>query len=322
VVWPTRMPNDGKGRHRSRPNVSAFATTLEPEDRRGRHSTRVTRQSFVEVKVGVDRITTVSDSRRATTEEWAASVVQKSTGALVSVHDDGSRPSMYDLRVGPAEAPSRAIEVTGAVDPVVLATWNTGPARGQFPMHLRGDWLIQIEPGTFVRRVAAQLERLLQLVEAYEDGTVSVPVDHVLRAHNPDLYGEFEAIGVAYFSRIRVRGSGKVSFTMPGRGGCVDDRGDELPGWLATWLREPDRADNLLKLAAAAAVEREVFIAVTLDGAPWSVVSYLTGEMTRAPTAAPSLPDPLTGVWVCPTHGRKGVYWDGLDWSLIETRVA
>jgi len=35
---------------------------------------------------------------------------------------------------------------------------------------------------------------------------------------------------------------------------------------------------------------------VTLDGAPWSVVSYLMGDVTAVPTAAPTLPPPVTVV--------------------------
>jgi hypothetical protein len=64
------------------------------------------------------------------------------------------------------------------------------------------------------------------------------------------------------------------------------------------------------KLARSGATRTEVFLAVTLDGASRSVVSYLTGEMTVVPTAAPTLPSPVTGVWICPAHGTKGVYWD------------
>ena len=74
------------------------------------------------------------------------------------------------------------------------------------------------------------------------------------------------------------------------------------------------------KLARSGAARTEVFIAVTLDGAPWSVVSYLTREVTAVPTAAPMLPPPVTGVWVCPTHGTKGVYWDGSSWRAVLTR--
>ena len=38
------------------------------------------------------------------------------------VNDDGSAPGMYDLRVGPANAPQVAIECVGAVDQTFTET--------------------------------------------------------------------------------------------------------------------------------------------------------------------------------------------------------
>lgn len=106
---------------------------------------------------------------------------------------------------------------------------------------------------------------------------------------------------------------------MSGSGGAVDQAGNSLPAWVGTWLSEPCREDNLRKLAASRAPRREVFVGVTLAGAPWPVLSYLIGAVEIAPRAAPALPDPLTGVWVCPTHGRRGVYWDGEEWGVVAT---
>ncbi len=104
---------------------------------------------------------------------------------------------------------------------------------------------------------------------------------------------------------------------MPGWGGGLDNAGVSLPAWIGPWVSDPIRADNLRKLKASGARRREVFIVVTLKGAPWPVESYLMGEMATAPTTPPVLPPPLTGVWVCPTHGRSGVYWDGQRWHLV-----
>jgi hypothetical protein len=80
---------------------------------------------------------------------------------------------------------------------------------------------------------------------------------------------------------------------------------------VSDFLADPEQADVISKLTRSGAARTEVFIAATLDGAPWSVVSYLTGDVTVVPTAAPQLPPPVTGVWICPTHGTKSVYWDG-----------
>ena len=52
-----------------------------------------------------------------TVEEWAPEFIEKEQNRKV-VHDDGSQPSMYDLRIGAAGAPDDAIECVRAVDPV------------------------------------------------------------------------------------------------------------------------------------------------------------------------------------------------------------
>lgn len=131
-------------------------------------------------------------------ETWAQSVVAEATGACVHVHDDGSEPSMYDLRVGPAADPDVAIEVTGAVDPEFTATWNTGPATRALMLPLRGDWSVTIQPGTYVNQIAPQLEALLRLIEADQNREIGLPIDYVLRRHNQRIYDAFEAIGVTY----------------------------------------------------------------------------------------------------------------------------
>ena len=37
-------------------------------------------------------------------------------------------------------------------------------------------------------------------------------------------------------------------------------------------------------------------------------------------TTAPQLQPPVMGVWVCPTHRTKGVYWDGSGWRVVVVR--
>ena len=71
-------------------------------------------------------------------ESWAQKIVQDELQESVVVHDNNSRPGMYDLLIGPAESPAIAIECVGAVDRVRTETWNVGPARGPLTLALRG----------------------------------------------------------------------------------------------------------------------------------------------------------------------------------------
>jgi len=99
-------------------------------------------------------------------EEWASKVVAAELGTPVAIHDDGSQQSMYDLRVGPPDAPHMAIEVAGAVDPVQTATWNTGPAKGPLHLALKGDWIVTLAPSAKMKNVRQALEGVLQQMEA------------------------------------------------------------------------------------------------------------------------------------------------------------
>src|SRR2546428_3688676 len=73
-------------------------------------------------------------------ERWARRVVEEELQRTVELHDDQSQPSMFDLRVGPADPPAIAIECVGAVDPIRVETWNVGPAKGAMRLALKGDW--------------------------------------------------------------------------------------------------------------------------------------------------------------------------------------
>ncbi len=75
-------------------------------------------------------------------EEWARRIVEKELRRSVVVNDDGSRDGMYDLRIGPADAPELAVECVGAVDPIRAETWSEGPSKGPLELALRGDWII------------------------------------------------------------------------------------------------------------------------------------------------------------------------------------
>ena len=67
-----------------------------------------------------------------------------------------------------------------------------------------------------------------------------------------------------------------MHLTMPGAAGPVDSAGFSVPDWVGTFLAHPLRADVVSKLKNSGAPKAEAFIAVE-SGAPWSVISYLSG---------------------------------------------
>lgn len=87
-----------------------------------------------------------------------------------------------------------------------------------------------------------------------------------------------------------MHGSGKVHLGMPGTGGAVDDKGNEVPKWLGDFLRDPAREDVLSKLQTSGAKARHAFVIATLGGTPWPVESYLMGKLDQIPSQSPNLP--------------------------------
>jgi hypothetical protein len=251
-------------------------------------------------------------------EEWARRIVEKELKRTVVIHDDGSAPGMYDLRVGPADAPEVAIECVGAVDQTYTETWNVGPAKGPLQVSIKGDWTVVIAPTARVKSVKQHIEQLLQELESR--GLYNVLVDYELKWYDEALFNSLNSLNITHAFCYSVQGTGKVSLTMPGNGGAVDEYGIAVPGWVGEFLRDPARQDVLSKLERSGAPERHAFLIVTLIGAPWAVESYLTGSLEHLPAQAPDLPAPVTGVWIVLGMGQRGLRWDGNIWKFFDSR--
>jgi hypothetical protein len=252
-------------------------------------------------------------------EESAKQIIEKELNRPVVVHDDGSKPSMYDLRIGPAEAPDVAIECVGAVDPDRTETWNVGPGKG--PLRLpgvKGDWTVTIARDARIRRLRERLGPILRDLE--ERDVLRVSEGTLYRGHDYELLDKLEALGIQHAWCNSMPGTGRVDWTMEGVGGAVDSAGIALSEWIEGFLRDPEREDVLFKLRQTSAQERWVFVPVSLGGAPFLVESYLTGEFEYLPATSPNLPSPVTGIWLTSTFGTHGVRWDGAGWRLFKVK--
>lgn len=249
-------------------------------------------------------------------EVFARRVVERELKRLVVINDDNSAPGMYDLRVGSADAPEMAIECVGAVDQTYTETWNIGPARGPLHLSVKGDWTVEIEPKARVNAVKKGLEQLLQELEGH--GLYNVYVDYQLEWQDAELFGKFESLKITHALCYSQQGTGKVYLGMPGTGGAVDDLGRAVPAWVGEFLRDPSKQDVLRKLQRSGAPDRHAFIIVSLMGTPWAVELYLIGDLNHLPSQAPDLPPPVTGVWIVPGMGQKGIRWDGNSWQFFD----
>jgi len=258
-------------------------------------------------------------------EVWAQRIIALHLDREVHQHDDNRMDGMYDLRIGHPHAPEVAIEVTGALNPEWTETWNVGPAKGDFPLPgLTGSWMVSISPDANVRMLRRVLPGIL--AELDQIGLLRVMDVELLRHGSKDLHRQLQPLGIEHLDRYSDTGPGRYALTMMGTGGAIDSTGDSIAPWIGDFLRAPERSDVLAKLERSGAPLREVFVAVTLDGAPWSVVSYLTDvsqtEFT-VPSHDPVLPEPVTGVWITSTLSfgeTVGVRWDGAAWSPFRSR--
>lgn len=251
-------------------------------------------------------------------EEWARRIVGKALGRIVDINDDGRAPGMYDLRVGPKDAPEIAIECVRAVDPIYTETWKVGPGKGALQLSIQGNWTVELAPTASVKAVRQQIEQLLQMLES--QGIYYVDVDYELEWSKPVLFNSLNSLSIMHASCYQHPGVGKVYLTMPGTGGAVDQYGMALPGWVGEFLRAPAQEDVLGKLQRSGAPDRHAFLIATFMGAPFAVESYLTGNLDHLPSQPPDLPEPVTGVWIVSEWGRRGPWWDGSAWRLFAAR--
>jgi len=127
-------------------------------------------------------------------EEWARRIVEKHLQRPVVINDNGSRPSMYDLRIGPVDAPEVAIECVGAVDPVFTETWNIGPAKGPLKSSLKGNWGVEIEDSAPVKEIKQHAESLLCQLE--DRGIHDTSADWRLELQNPVLFEQLKSLQI------------------------------------------------------------------------------------------------------------------------------
>ena len=250
-------------------------------------------------------------------ENFARSIVEKELDRATVINDDGSAPSMYDLRIGPPDQPDVAIECFGAVVSQFTETWNVGPAKGPLNLSLRNNWMVEVSPKAHIKTLKKHLEPILQELETR--GLYKLLVDYRLKWQDYTLFEKLSSLDITHAVCYEQPGSGKVELGLPGIGGPVDDSGNAIPNWISALLRVPAYQDVLSKLECSCATERHAFVIVGFAGAPWEVESYLTGDMNRIPNQIPDLPFPITAVWIVSQSGRKGIRWDGSAWRIFET---
>lgn len=240
-------------------------------------------------------------------------LISAALGLPVEPWDDGSTNGMHDLEIRRADGPSDAVEVVAAADGECMALWklmNGGGNRWQVP-DLRGGWVVSLDPSARAKRLRRELPELLLALEGrgvrdigygfHNEQAVEAIAENlgVISAHQ----GETAFPGSIYST---------IEQSAERTGGCVADTGDALAGWIGGFLREPEQADVLDKLARSGASARHAYVILPpFSTAPFAVSDLLMRSEAPLPTVRPVLPSSVTHIWVAGTWSSG----DGFRWS-------
>lgn len=250
-------------------------------------------------------------------EEWARQMIEVELGLSVRQYDDGSLNGMHDLTIAYPDRLFGAVEVTRAMDGSVAALWKlldrSVDGRWIVP-ELAGGWTVSLHPTARWKRLRDELPRLLASLEAMRrrslDTEYDDPSDVHVRCAN--------ALGVVRADQNDTSYAGSiypvVELGSDRSGGVVAPAADAPAEWIGRFLREPQQADVLSKLARSGASSRHAFVVVAGLGEPtFQVFDPLTRTDVQTPTAPPDLPVEVTHVWLTTTwNGGRGLRWDPL----------
>lgn len=249
-------------------------------------------------------------------EMWAKVCIERALppGCSVGQHDDGSQPSMFDLRIDYPDGRIGAVEITVAVNAQELALARVlhQKVRNWRVPNLAGVWWAVLRHTAQVKDIQSALPGMLRELEqrGMEALRGSASSSDALAVKAAELH-------IIQVTRWKTDDAGRIFVThqqpMEQMGGFSPATGDAVATWLSGWLAEPDQHGNREKLAASGASERHMFVFTAgFTVVPFAVTDLLATSDCPTPTLPPELPPEITDVWVMSTWREWG---DGLRWS-------
>jgi hypothetical protein len=240
-------------------------------------------------------------------ERWVAACIEAALPGVTAVqHDDGTRPSMYDLDLVRDGVPIGACEVTAAADAESIELWNliNGSDERWIEQGL-GGWLITVGTKCRARRLKKELPALLRTLEAIPSGP-----------EREEAISRLEGLEVVSARPTATNYSGWISITLqrdPERtGGMVPTTGNGLVTWLDAWMHDPAQEHNLAKLRAADRGGRHLFVLFPgFTTAPFNASDVLMIDSGPLPEIAPVLPESITDVWLMSTWSSGDLFHYG-----------
>lgn len=251
-------------------------------------------------------------------EEWASRVIGRHLSCAVERNDDGSKVSMYDLRVGPEDQPQIAIKCVRDIDEKAIRVWKRGPMSSPIQVQAPGDWVIELGRNADVREVNKLLPSLL--ARLHGTGEFNAVVDPELQTRDLGLFMLLNQLGIEYVQCADRHGNGKVLFNMTLPGGIVSESANDIADWLTDFISRESCLDNLLKLKSSGAPQRHIFVMPTLNGSFTAPIFHHLEVRQALPQKAPTLPPEITAACIVPTTTHTGLFWDGSSWSVVDGR--
>ena len=184
-------------------------------------------------------------------ERWAQVCIQHTLpDCTVEPHDDGSSPSMYDLKIVYPDGSIGAVEVTAAADGQRVGLWREVRKRALIRQEpdLIGGWLVRVLRSARARDLDRHLTGLLRQLE--HDGRTAV---RGVKGSTDPLEALAASLGVLEAVQSATDRKGSI-YVMPPEdsleqmGGYSPFTGDPLAVWLGDWTTDPSRSDNVRKL--------------------------------------------------------------------------
>jgi len=251
-------------------------------------------------------------------EEWARLVIERHLGRTVHKNDDGSRDSMYDLRIEPPDSAELAIECVQNTCPDSVRVWKKGPATGPRQLGTKGNWVVELSESCRVQRLLAKLGPLLATLHTAR--CLHVDTESPTERASFGTTEELAELGVTDALCDDPDGNGRVHFSMARPGGMVDPTGADLADWVTKFLASEKCADVRYKLNISGAPKRHVCIVLRLN-------SDLNGPLLHhivdgsCPMRSPGVPAEVTGVWLLLPSAGKGLFWDSTGWRAVDASI-
>jgi hypothetical protein len=225
----------------------------------------------------------------------------------VCLHDDGSRPMMYDLDLGWPDGHAEAMEVTIAIDDDLLRLDHRLARHGSAisARESTRNWTLMLAPGsTEVRAIRREADHLLRLVERI--GITSFG-EH--EARRSAAIARMRQLGVAYgFSFDPRNEQTKITLVGP-----APKRAFVQPGSINEVVEDQARR-NEQKLALSGCDERHLFVLFDFTS-PEAWHAFI--EQRKPPDPSPQLPEAITTAWVAlPTGWTLPIGSNPIVWRV------